>query len=87
MEPDQPALSIAPELLEKLNRQLILEDDLRACIQYCEASGNKIFDPQKNCYIGHQKQQVMTYWVFYRVEGDAYRVINAYCHRLHIEGE
>ncbi|TEB08565.1 NAD-dependent dihydropyrimidine dehydrogenase subunit PreT [Pelotomaculum schinkii] len=86
-ERQKPAILISPELMEKLNKQLIVEDDIRETIEYCESSGNKIFNPAKGYYIGHQRQGVMTYWVIYQVEEGAYRIINAYCHRLTIEGE
>lgn len=83
----KPAIFISPELTDKLNRQLIVEDDIRDTIEYCESSGNKIYDPAKDYYIGHQSQEIFTYWVIYRREGDGYRIINAYCHKLKIEGE
>lgn len=85
--PQKPAIFISPELMDKLNRQLIVEDDIRDTIKYCESSGNKIFNPEQDYYIGHQRQGIFTYWVIYRAENDGYRIINAYCHRLNIEGE
>ncbi|WP_169717717.1 hypothetical protein SPSIL_036980 [Sporomusa silvacetica DSM 10669] len=82
-----PSISISHELMQKLNKHLITEDDIRDTINFCETSGNKIFDTETGYYIGHQKQKFITYWVIYQVEGDSYKLINAYCHRLSIEGE
>jgi len=84
---DKKPILISDELMEKLNKSLIVEDDIRETIEYCESSGNKIFDSQNGHYIGHKRQGVMTFWVFYQEEGNAYRIINSYCHRLNIEGE
>ncbi|MGI5900942.1 MAG: pyridine nucleotide-disulfide oxidoreductase/dicluster-binding protein [Desulfitobacteriia bacterium] len=84
---EKPEIIISPELTEKLNKQLIIEDDIRETIKYCESTGNKIYNPEKGYYIGHLRQGLLTYWVFYKIEGEAYRLINAYSHRLKIEGE
>ena len=78
---------VSPELTAKLDALLILEGDLVATIEHCEATGDRLVDPQKDCFIGHHKQGLITYWVEYRREGDAFRILNAYSHRLTIEGE
>ncbi|NTV91693.1 MAG: hypothetical protein HGA22_15265 [Clostridiales bacterium] len=84
-------LQISAELTEKLNNEFILEDDLRKTVEYCESSGNKLLDAESGCFIGHQKRGYLTYWVVYSIvpgiEGQAYRIMNAYSHRLNIEGE
>ena len=81
-------LLISPELTEKLNAQLILESDLAETIEYIESSGNRLLDPETGHCIGHHKQGHITYWVVYEKQGDdAYRIVNAYSHRLSIEGE
>jgi len=87
MMPEKTKLIISDELTEKLNKLLILEDNIRATVEHSESTGNKAYDPQKDYYIGHLKQGYMTYWVMYKKEGEAYRIINAYCHRMTIEGE
>jgi len=80
-------LLISPELTEKLNKMLILEDNIRLTIKLREESGSKLYSPDDDCFIGHSKQGYVTYWVHYRPEGDAFRVLNAYSHRLTIEGD
>ncbi len=82
-----PTILISPEVMEKLDRQLIVEDDIRETINYCESSDNKIFHPETGCYIGHLRQGYTTYWVSYKVEEAGYRLTNAYSHRINIEGE
>ena len=85
---DEPIkLLVSPELTAKLDALLILESDLAATIGHAEATGDKVSDPRKGCLIGHHRQGQVTYWVEYERAGDAYRVLNAYSHRLSIEGE
>jgi Fe-S oxidoreductase len=87
MEEEEFGILISPELLEKLNKRLIIEDDIRNVIKYCESSNDKLFDSKTGNYVGHLKQGVLTFWVTYNVEGNKYRVVSAYSHRLVIEGE
>jgi Fe-S oxidoreductase len=78
---------IPPELEEKLNITLITEDDIRQVIEHCEETGNKVVDCNTGNHIGHLKEGVLTFWVIYKVEGNVYTIVNAYCHRMTIEGE
>jgi hypothetical protein len=87
MEDETIKLLVSPELSAKLDALLILQTDLVATIAHIEATGERIRDPRKGCLIGHHKQGSVTYWVEYEQDGDAYRILNAYSHRLSIEGE
>lgn len=79
---------LSPELTEKLGKQLILESDLIQTIEYVESSGDRVLDQETGHWIGHHKQGHLTHWVVYeKVDEDVYRVVNAYSHRLSIEGE
>ncbi|MGI5892396.1 MAG: pyridine nucleotide-disulfide oxidoreductase/dicluster-binding protein [Bacillota bacterium] len=78
---------IPPEVEEKLNLNLITKDDIRQVIEHCEETGNKVIDTKTGNYIGHLKEGVLTFWVIYQVEGDVYTIVNAYYHRMTIEGE
>ncbi|MCL1895488.1 MAG: heterodisulfide reductase-related iron-sulfur binding cluster [Clostridiales bacterium] len=78
---------LAPQLEEKLDRLLILEDDIRETIRHCEETGAVILNPETGLHIGHRRLGVVTLWVEYRIEGGAFVVSNAYCHRMRIEGE
>ncbi|MGI6361426.1 MAG: pyridine nucleotide-disulfide oxidoreductase/dicluster-binding protein [Bacillota bacterium] len=80
-------LTISPELTKKLNKLLIIEDDLINVIKHCEATGNKILEENTGNIIGHLRQGIITYWVIYKKNGDQYEVVNAYSHRMQIEGE
>jgi Fe-S oxidoreductase len=80
-------LIISPELTEKLNRLMILEGDVRRAVEHCETTGSKVFSPARDCCIGHHKQGYMTYWVAYKKDGGAFRILNAYSHRLVLTDE
>jgi len=78
---------LAPELSEKLDRLLILEDDIRETISHAEKTGSVVLDPATGRRIGHRRIGVVTYWVEYKAEKGRYTVNNAYSHRMVIEGE
>jgi hypothetical protein len=80
-------LIIDDELLNKIDRELILKEDAAHVIAYCESSGNKLLDRETGDFVGHLRDGVMTYWVRYRPEGSAFRVGAIYCHRMKIEGD
>lgn len=87
MEEKELAIMLADGLAEKLDKNLILEDDLRATIRHCEESGEKLLNPDTGCFTGHRRLGTVTYWVEYRPAGDSFEVINTYSHRMQIEGE
>jgi len=76
---------ISPEVVEKMDRNLIVAEDARRTIHYCESTGNKIQDTSTGNLIGHLQNEVITYWVVYRPEGDGFRLESIYSHRLNIE--
>lgn len=78
---------ISPEIYTKMDRDLILMEDARRTIYHCESSGYKILDPATGNFIGHLRSGVITCWVVYRPEGDGYRLISIYSHRLVIKDE
>jgi Fe-S oxidoreductase len=86
MEKTEKEISISPELKEKLNKALILENDIYSVIEDCEKSGRKVYDPEAGTFSGHMLIGKMTYWVVYSVNQDGtFELRNAYCHRMKIE--
>ncbi len=86
MEKKNVSLTISPELKAKLDKCLILESDLISVIETCEQTGNKLFDPDKGTFAGHQQVGNMTFWVEYKVkENNLYELVNSYSHRMKIE--
>jgi hypothetical protein len=80
-------LPIEDELRQKMDRALILEDDLLAVIAYAKAGDCELLDEETGVFTAHRRIGAVTYWAQYRDEGDAIRLINAYSHRLVITGE
>ena len=80
-------LILADGVAEKLDKNLILEDDLRDTIRHCEESGTKLLNPETGNFIGHRRLGTVTYWVEYRPAGESFEVVNTYSHRMQIEGE
>ncbi|MGI6492013.1 MAG: pyridine nucleotide-disulfide oxidoreductase/dicluster-binding protein [Pelotomaculum sp.] len=76
---------ISPELMEKMDRNLIIAEDAQRTIHYCETTGNKIKDLTTGNLIGHLQNEVITFWVVYRPEGDGFRLVSIYSHRMSIE--
>jgi hypothetical protein len=76
---------ISPDLTEKMNRDLIHEDNVKRVIYYGETTKNKITDPDKGVCYCHQLQGIMTYWVEYRPTLDGIILLNIYKHRMKID--
>lgn len=75
---------ISPEMVKKLNRQLILEEEAVQAVVHSETTGSKLFDQENECFIGHLRIGIITYWVVYKKESDKYHLLNAYSHRMEI---
>jgi Fe-S oxidoreductase len=76
-------LLVAPEVREVLEQRMILDDDLREVIAHAERTKEKFVSPSGRCLACHRPASV-TYWVEYQPEGDGFRVMNAYSHRMEI---
>ena len=79
-------LIISDELRQRLDRMLILDEDVEAVIRRCAGEQRFIKTEDGRC-IGHLKQGTLTYWAVWRCVEDAYQVLNVYSHRMSIEGE
>ena len=82
-----PSLSMSPEIEMKLDRLLLLREDVEKTVSYCERSGEKAIDPVSGHTIGAFRERLLTVWVEYEIEADGrVAVYNAYTHRMKIEG-
>jgi hypothetical protein len=77
-------LEIPEALVLKMNDQLILEEDVYHTIKSCETSGYKLYDPEKDTYIGHLRIGIITYWVEYKKNNANFMLENVYTHRVEI---
>ena len=80
-------LLISDELSRAMSEALILEEEIREVIRYCESSGKKMMNRSTGHFAGHLKQGIITYWAEYAPaeEDGTYHLINAYSHRLVME--
>ncbi len=83
---DAMRLTIAPELVTKMDRELILEEDVRATVRHCEESGEKVLDTSTGLYSGHLQIGIITYWVTYAGDKTGFVLHNTYAHRMVIGG-
>ncbi len=84
MEEPKIRLSIAPELLTKLDRDHLLREDAEAAVLRCEESGRFLRDPETDSRAGHAQVGNATVWVEYRAAGEGFELLNAYAHRMRI---
>ena len=87
--PEEPSmdLKITPELRRKLDDEHLLETEIAAVIDHCERSGRKILDPATGHFHGHLLIGCLTFWAEYRPAAGGFELVNAYAHRMRIEGE
>ena len=79
-------LNISREVTDKLNRELIHQDNVKKTIYQAETGNNKVLDPESGSYSSHLLQGYTTYWITYKPSGDgSFDVLNAYKHRMKIE--
>jgi hypothetical protein len=80
-------LMISDELRSVMEKRGVCEEDLRQVVSYAENTSNKIMEADTGHLMAHRRIGNITCWAEYVPEGDAYRVLNAYQHRMVIEEE
>jgi hypothetical protein len=80
-------LILSDELRSVMERRGVCEEDLRQVISSAESTSNKLMEADTGRLIAHRRIGNITCWVQYVPEGDAYRVLNTYQHRMVIEEE
>ena len=84
--PENYELEISPALDAKMNRLLLLREDVSAAIEHCERETAKMFNQANGHFTGCRRGRVITVWVEYSHDTAAGRVIvhNVYSHRVKI---
>lgn len=80
-------LKIGPEVLDKMDRLKIIEEDVCRVLELGERSKRRTFDPEKATFTCYRESGSVTYWVEYRKNGEEYEVVNVYTHRMKIKLE
>jgi hypothetical protein len=85
--PRRPAsevvLLVAPEVAARLQRRMILEEDVREVIAHAEATGDRMEDAAGHVFACLRPANV-TFWVEYSRASGGYAVHNAYSHRMNV---
>jgi len=82
--PGSGTVVISEELLARMYSERILEEDVYRTIEHCESTGNLVFDPERDVYIGHLRQGAVTYWVEYAKTDEGRVLHSVYSHRIEI---
>jgi len=77
-------VTIPDELLHRMYDERILEDVVYQTIDYCEATGNAVYDPDRDLYIGHLRIGAVTYWVEYARSVEGRMLSSVFSHRMEI---
>jgi len=80
-------IEIPENVVLKMNDLLILDEDVYETIMCCEESGYRLYDSEKDTYIGHQRIGIITYWVEYQKNDTGIVLKNVYTHRIEIVEE
>lgn len=80
-------LQISDEVREKISRHYILEEEAAKVVSHCEETGFRLKDDATGHILGHLQLGFVTYWVEYLPLDDGFELVNAYSHRMAIEGE
>ncbi|MDR2500829.1 MAG: 4Fe-4S dicluster domain-containing protein [Treponema sp.] len=81
---EEPSMELLldAELEQKIEETHILHSDIQAVIDQAEKGGAKLLDPQTGHCIASFRPGNVTFWAEYAPEGGAFRVFNAWCHRM-----
>jgi hypothetical protein len=75
---------ISFEMMNKMRKALILEDEVRDTIEFCERTSNVLYQPGEDSFVGHLQIGLVTFWVEYRKRDGQRVLLNVYSHRMEI---
>lgn len=77
-------LHISVELLQVLEKRMILVEDVRRTIEHAAKTGDQIENPATGRSLASFRSACVTYWVEYSAQGNAFSIHNAYSHRMEV---
>jgi Fe-S oxidoreductase len=80
-------LSISPEVLARLEKRMILVEDVRRVVEHAEATGQRLEDPATGRLLAAHRPVAVTYWVEYSRTEAGVVVHNAYSHRMQVTAQ
>lgn len=80
-----PELIISPAVAAILEQRRILDEDLRRVLALAEAEGRWLEHGEDDYRLAQAKLGEVTFWLEYRLEGEARLILNAWSHRMTIK--
>ena len=75
-------LIISDDIRRQMEKDMIMEHDIRRVIHNAETTGAKLVDEERGTFISHLQIGRITCWVEYRPMDGAFEVVREYMHRL-----
>jgi Fe-S oxidoreductase len=75
-------VSYSAQLADKMQRDLILREDVQRTIYTCKANGEQFQDAESGHLFAHLQIGYVTHWVEYNRSGEEYLIHNVYSHRM-----
>lgn len=85
-EYSQINIIVDKELRDRIEDKLILDGDIKKVIGYAESTKNSFYNPENGHILAWRRLQNVTFWVEYKKEKEAFKIINAYSHRMDVTG-
>ena len=82
------SLKMDEEIKRSIDKQLLVEEDIKAVIGHAEESAAYLYDADTKEHIAHRPSGFITIWVRYKPLGDdVYEIDSVYFHRVKLKGE
>ena len=78
-------IMITEEIQNKMDRLLVLDEEVYETIETAEESGVKVYDRENDQFYAHKMIGNITVWVVYSMEHDLITVRDVYRHRIRIK--
>ena len=78
-------LVLAPEVEELLEERFVRPEEVHQVIVLAQATGRRFVDPSTGHLLASRTIGAVTYWAEYVPEGDRFRVLSAYSHRIELK--
>lgn len=80
-------LKISETVRSVMEKRYIYETHVKRVIEWAEAAGNKLYQPEMNKYLAKRRAANVTFYVIYSPSPEGYIVHTTYSHRAEIVEE
>lgn len=77
---------VSDSVRNKMEEQHILDGDIKKVIGHSESTKDSFFNPKNGHILGWDRLNNITFWVEYEKDQDAFKIVNAYSHRMEVKG-